>query len=36
MHKDTKFKTYVVYVPPVFDKRPEVLPKYPIPGESYN
>lgn len=36
MHKDTKFKTYVVYVPPVFDKLPDILPKYPMPGESYN
>lgn len=36
MHKDTKFKTYVVYVPPVFEKLPDVLPKYPMPGESYN
>ena len=34
--EEAKLKNYVVYAPPVFGKLPTTLPKYPMPGESYN
>lgn len=34
--EEAKLKNYVVYAPPGFGKLPSSLPKYPMPGESYN
>ena len=34
--EEAKLKNYVVYAPPVFGKLTDFLPKYPMPGESYN